>query len=538
MRRFAGERRGDWIGRPGLFWLAIGASLVGGSVMVLAQTIRARVFERQRGDVLFGPDVLRNIAIIVAAPALYYLISPPSLAYLYLASSAITLVVYWLTELYIAGERDTQPPRWILATVAALLLFPLFFFINGHLYHAAAALLKTSGSLMSVPLPISLLGCALAIVVLFRYGEAVVGFGVVFALFVALTFASIIVTQGDLADQQRKFLLLFQFLIPALALVLGELFGGSPRIVRLVATAFLCVLAATVPAQLIRSITAHQNEGNFLFHDLWIFSIYQHTEYVATIYVCAYVAALLALWQWPVVRKAQFIFGPLMAAYAAASFSITTIACLVAGAILLLTRWWSDKAARWLAAAMIVTVGAFFVLAKDSALLRAKMETSPDAVAARLADAPAVTMDTDAIMHIPGPLQVRLFYWKLYATHIGDSAQTVLFGHREVIDRTVAPSAHNYYLDFVYNFGAIALLPLLWLVFYTLSMIWRLRTRVWADAGLLGICFVVLFALAIENMVKVPLRQPYPGVFFFFAWGLLIAQLRAKSSPGPASAPS
>jgi hypothetical protein len=377
----------------------------------------------------------------------------------------------------------------------------------------------------------------LAVVLLVRYGEAGIGFAVVFAWFVVLTFASLIVTQGNLADQSRKFLLLFQFLIPALALVLGELFGGSTRIVRLVAIAFFAVLVATVPAQLIRSVTAHQNEGNFLFHDLWIFSIYQHTEYVATVYVCAYFAALLALWQHPRLRKALFILGFLMAAYAAASFSVTTAACVLAGSVLLVVRWWPDNVARWLAGGMVVTLAVFYVLAKDSALLRAKMDTSSDAIAARLAEAPAVPIDHHEVRHVPGPLQVRLFYWKLYATHIGDSPQAALFGHREVIDRTVAPSAHNYYLDYVYNFGAIALLPLAWLLFYTLSMIWRRRAEVWADAGLLGLCFVVLFALAVENMVKVPLRQPYPGIFFFFVWGLLIAQLRTEANP-PTNSPS
>jgi hypothetical protein len=36
----------------------------------------------------------------------------------------------------------------------------------------------------------------------------------------------------------------------------------------------------------------------------------------------------------------------------------------------------------------------------------------------------------------------------------------------------------------------------------------------------------VVFALFVDSMFKVPLRQPYPGIFFFFLWGLLLAQLQ------------
>jgi DHA1 family tetracycline resistance protein-like MFS transporter len=46
-------------------------------------------------------------------------------------------------------------------------------------------------------------------------------------------------------------------------------------------------------------------------------------------------------------------------------------------------------------------------------------------------------------------------------------------------------------------------------------------------AALLGLAVVVLFVLLIDSNAKVPLRQPYPGIFFFFLWGLLLARLQA-----------
>ena len=55
----------------------------------------------------------------------------------------------------------------------------------------------------------------------------------------------------------------------------------------------------------------------------------------------------------------------------------------------------------------------------------------------------------------------------------------------------------------------------------------RARLR---ELPILGLAAAVLFVLAMDNMFKVPLRQPYPGVFFFFLWGLLLAQLQASGT--------
>jgi hypothetical protein len=87
----------------------------------------------------------------------------------------------------------------------------------------------------------------------------------------------------------------------------------------------------------------------------------------------------------------------------------------------------------------------------------------------------------------------------------------------------------------VYNFGVLAFLPLLFLIGYTLRALWRARETLWrspAALPLLGLSAAVLFALFMDSVFKVPLRQPYPGIFFFFLWGLLLAQLQpARGAP-------
>jgi hypothetical protein len=142
-------------------------------------------------------------------------------------------------------------------------------------------------------------------------------------------------------------------------------------------------------------------------------------------------------------------------------------------------------------------------------------------------------LDTSAAASLPPAVSDRVGLWVRYAGEIGESWRGFLFGQPRPPERSVAVSAHNYYLDFVYNFGVVAFLPFLWLIAYTLSLLWRSRSQVWQEPALLGLAMVVLFVLVLDSNAKVPLRQPYPGIFFFFLWGLLLARLQALRAAHP-----
>ena len=120
---------------------------------------------------------------------------------------------------------------------------------------------------------------------------------------------------------------------------------------------------------------------------------------------------------------------------------------------------------------------------------------------------------------------------------IVENAHTGMFGHADPISREITTSAHNYYLDLIYNFGAISALPILVLLAYTILLLWRCRKKL--DEAVGWTAAVVLFLVVIDNNLKVTLRQPYPGIFTFFLWGLLIQQLlKIRSTKVEAAAPS
>jgi hypothetical protein len=136
-----------------------------------------------------------------------------------------------------------------------------------------------------------------------------------------------------------------------------------------------------------------------------------------------------------------------------------------------------------------------------------------------------VGADLEAYKKLAPNIMERLYYWEYYSKNIVSGSKRVLFGHRKRPDRAKYPSAHNYYLDFVFNFGVLAILPLLGLIGYTVLMVYLGWEPILASSSLLGLTLVVFLLVLVDNSFKVGLRQPYPGILTFFLWGVLLSRL-------------
>ncbi|MGH8765368.1 MAG: hypothetical protein ACRET8_06595, partial [Burkholderiales bacterium] len=120
--------------------------------------------------------------------------------------------------------------------------------------------------------------------------------------------------------------------------------------------------------------------------------------------------------------------------------------------------------------------------------------------------------------------------WRLFGGGVIESPEALAFGHLKPLARDQRSSAHNFYIDFAYNFGLLALLPLLVLIVHTGTLLWRRRRAVLASEPLLALALVVVLLVLVESNLKVSLRQPYPGIAIYFLWGLLLARLREPAA--------
>ncbi|HLX79302.1 MAG TPA: glycosyltransferase family 2 protein [Burkholderiales bacterium] len=345
-------------GKSPFFWMALGWSLLGGVVMMVAQRVRLRLIADGEGQVVFGADVLIHIYLIAAIPTLYAVGSSGGLEFLYLLNAGLALVFYvggLRGEIAPYGERVAERLAFI---VTFLVFLPLFFLISGHVFNPAEPLYDSGGVLRDLPLPVSLLACSGSLLLYGRYSNAMAGLWTIFGL-LFLMMVSTAVAGGDSGPLDRaKMLLLLQILLPTFGVVLGAVLDPKDEHYGALQVAIFSVIALIVPAQLAATWLA---SSATLRHSVFLFGVYQHLQFVPVILVCGYLVVLPGLWErWGTVGKAVLsILLACIAVYALAAHSVLAMFAILAGTALFgATRLLRGK--ELLAALMMAAVfGAF-----------------------------------------------------------------------------------------------------------------------------------------------------------------------------------
>jgi len=553
-------------GKSYLFWLATGLSMIAGTIMVFAQMIRHRLLQHHQEQDLFGPDVMMNILIIAAVPFGYYMFGINMMAALYLLSATFAFLFYASYEFGIglkSGLSDSSMKK-LKIIILVLLFVPIFFQINGGIFNDRTMIFDSKGVLSLLPIPVSVLGCFIGILSLGNYQQARLSFAFIFMTFVLMTFATIITTGKNMELEQSKFIFLLQFIMPMFGLVLGQFFYHRYRAnddLNIEKTLFF-VLFVFVPLQLFCTWM----QGFFYLHSyMYIISVYQHLQYVPVIFVCAFLLAFVRLWSLDKYKIYLLVLMILMGIYVAASLSTLAILTFYFGLILVAIYFFKFRGGVSLAVLLLVN---FFITAayvknmvepqmsekiwassqsnKSVKLIDPSDEPAAIEIKKDIIDSSKSSRGNDVEVDykkpvlslenlIPENLKQRLMFWNSYFIKITKSPQAMLFGHPERPDRILSPSAHNYYLDFIFNFGVLALLPFLILAFYTVKLVLMvLSNKKTLDNNVLTsiivLSSIVFFLLFVDSLFKVSLRQPYSGMFAFFLWGLLLSKLLSINS--------
>ena len=515
-------------GKEPLFWQAVGLSLVGGVVMVLAQRQRLRDLQNGTEDDVFAPDVLANILIVAIVPFTFFTFGQDSLSWLYLCNAIVALIFYWMADSKRAeGIFGLAYADKLRAVLAVLLIFPIFVNLETGLFRSPLLNYESGGVLSKLPIPLSVIACYAGIALLGNYRQAKLGLGMIFGSFVLMVLSTVATAYNNPSEQQAKIILLVQYILPMFGLVLGMMYGGYQRNEYLVEKAILIVTAILVPAQL----TATWVQGHMLLTPyLYLFSIYQHLQYVPVVVVCGYLVALYSLWDQPLWRRLIITLAPLLGFYAMASESLLAIGIVLAGcAAFLAYRTYLDgekknRVAKWVMGSLIlVSTMAYYLTAH---LLGDWIGGSNGTIINA-----EVLYETHKLTGT-GMTNVlnRFDYWLFYLRNITSDPLTFIFGHSSPPDRKVFTSAHNYYLDYIYNYGVMAALVIIGMVIFTVIQLYRNRKLVFSTSSLVGLTLVVLFLLIPDSLLKVGMRQPYPGIITFFLWGLLLARMESLQS--------
>jgi hypothetical protein len=516
-----------WTGKEGLFWLAVGCSLMGGAVMVVAQRVRLRLLQNCEIQDAFGSDMLANILLVGCIPFLYYGLGASSLAGLYLLGAVLSLVFY-------ASEKDglfsakllKTAGQWILPGLAFVLFIPLFFQLSGGIYQGEHPYFSSEGKLALLPIPVSVLACYAGIVILGGYTKARLALITVFFLFMGMLFTSLLLAAESGVEAKSKLILLVQYILPVFALVLGQQYGVKNGAISQVAKVFFFMLLLVVPLEVISTVS---KATGILSPSVYLFSIYQHLQYMPVIFAGGFVIALFALSEEAGYRKGLLLLSVVMGVYLAFAFSMLAYALILIGALVFLVRnvLLRKNVGQGFSILLLIGLGVAMSLAfVNGTFLRAKFGFDLSSLSGIPGFGGASGSLSPEIPEEGMPLnnrQERLMYWRFYVSEVFENLSSFWLGHVSAPDRTKYPSAHNYYLDFIYNFGFLAVLPLLGLVAFTVYSAVRNTFRIWASSEVLGVVGVVLFFLLADNMLKVGMRQPYPGIITFFLWGIVIS---------------
>ena len=430
-------------------------------------------------------------------------------------------------------------------------LFPIFFQLSGMIFSEEGLNFNSQGNLKLVPLPLALIFCFVGIAVLMRAGKNHFGMGFIFSAFVLMMFSTIVLTAGHGEAELSKFILLIQFLLPMFGLVLGALYIEPEKDSLKFEAIALYILLIIIPSQVV--VTTIKGTV-ILSPSLHIFSLYQHIQYLPLAFISLYFVAVVTLFRHSWFKYIILFLAPWIGVYIAASLSIMTILAavvlgLISSAILL-----SKEEKIWTVCLIFLLCVSFLIyypIVKNITTYAQKYDLSMDMSDSggkrlsssqndqnkdelssltenyyqRLESVKSKYGGNEIYRMLPNNIKERFIYWDFYFEGVLENPKTFLFGHIDRPNRELYPSAHNYYLDLVYHFGFIALLPFFYLALSIIANSVKLIRQGKLTGKLFILLTVVLFFIFVDNFLKVTFRQPYPGMVAFFLWGILLSRL-------------
>jgi len=409
----------------------------------------------------------------------------------------------------------------IQAMVIFTLLLPLFFQLKGEVFTAKGMNFDSGGILTQLPLPISSLTCFIGLAFLVRYKQATRSASVLFAFFIFMLLSTFILSSQTESVTLSKLILLVQTILPVFALVLGQSYETPENVFLRFESIILYVLVLVVPVEVLSTL---MSSTALLSPNLYIFSIYQHLQYVPVIFIGGYFLALGALNGGRALGSLAVFLAPFMGIYVAASLSILAIVLGLVCSIVLVFLCCKYRRCNYVFIATLMFVlsfGTYYSAIKSNDAFKQKFGALSEDYGLNIGENHPVPEN----IKVKSNVKQRVEYWHFYLDGVLEGPKEFIFGHPERPDRASMPSAHNYYLDLIYNFGFVSILPFLYLITFTIRGVFLSYKSGDVTKSFGWLAGLVLFFLLVDNFFKVGLRQPYPGILMFFLWGVLLGRI-------------
>lgn len=394
------------------------------------------------------------------------------------------------------------------------LVFPVFFQLSGGLYLSSSSLNKVRGEIGWWPIPFSALACFFGVLFYsFKIENVLKASGLYFFIFLTLILMVISsFISSDLAIKPQKWILLFQFILPMAGLIFGRLFNDRNESL-ILEKVFIIALTFIVPIQL---FTSWEKGSMILDSDFFIFKIYGHFQYVPQTLAVVFIISLFSLFDEKKIRNLVLLIMPFMGLYVIASYSFAAIIIFFLGLLVFFLRdlILNKKINTFFLFLCFITASISLVYFNAAKIRYPQFNRF------------SINGEGNNILsQLPPNILERIVIWNAFLKGSIKSPKTFLFGNPNQLDINQYPSAHNFYLDFIFNFGFLAIIPFAIILTNTLMAIGRNWKMIILNRRLTGLTLSLILLVIFDNSVKVGLRQFYSGVFTYFLWGFLLFHL-------------
>lgn len=569
-----------------LFFRTLGLSMIAGCIMVLAQVKRFKILDENNKNNLLGPNLIANIITIMSVPLLFKLFGISSLSVSFLISAIVTFLLYYSYERkFIFNIKNKS----IVLLGLLMIICPIFFQLSGNIFveewgkdpstwlnlanfntGLKPFIYDHNDDLTKIPLPISILFCSFLIFLIGKYNDSEISLYFLYVSFILISFIILVNHNQDYKFLVQKFIDLSQFIIPYLGLIVGQMIYKQISKDQIIEKIIFLFLIFFIPFQMLSSSI---QEVITLTPYVYFFSIYQHLQYVTTVFMMSFIICFIMLWDIKYFKLFLIPLAYIMLQYSILANSLTVSILLKLGLscflifklifyfkdkfnlLLLLTTFIvfnpemlsfydKDKIKNFIGDTTNYVVSEYkqknikSIENLDSKINKSTENTinnvipkykERDKKPIEILDSKIIKSTENTITSfVPVNLKIRMMYWEYYLKEILNDKRILFLGYYEDNDPQYGP--HNYYLDLIYSYGIFSLLPILLLIFYSINLFRLLlcnfkkinsRDRLFC----LTLFFCVFFYLFIDNNFKVSLKQPYSGIFIFFLWGLLISKI-------------
>ena len=558
------------------FWKAIGFSMIGGGIMAYAQITKTYILQHTANFNIMGLEIVYNLTLISIIPLSSFFVTIDFLPSVYLLSSVLALSLYKTFQFNNIDYKNffNKLKPYLSSLIVIFLLVPIFFQLKGNiLLDVDFNKLNPSQSIFSLPLPVSLICLPLVFLVYSEYDKAKLGFFIIFFTLIIMSLSILFQDYKEWGNLQNKFVSIIQFIIPFFGFVIYyficlENKSFEKKLYKII----LLFLFLFLPLQLTASFF---NEG-FRSHssDLFLFSIYQNNQYV------------------PKINLMLIFIGICMTIYVQLTSLLLAKIFFVAGLslFLLCQLFLYKKYISTIYALLLLTI--FFVMPTLISKLKNEInEIENKSKVTEIKKQPNLfeinknlrffyfslsqhkDVNDDRLMYGEDIFQhqgteslissnsgyiskiyqkfpqikERVIYWNFYSKKIIESPNKFLFGQKIILDKgdfinfksynekaITFSSAHNYYLDLIFHFGIISLIPLGYLLSkLSHNFIYLLRNKkilMFKESGqIIMLSFIIFYFFCIENILLTSLKQPFSGIFIFFIFALLYNKILLKN---------